>query len=101
MPTSSQFVSHPAAQQPTAAPDRSQLESQVRELGEWFHNLDLFGVSTAPDHFLGDFPAVKWKHIASAIPENLSGASVLDIGCNGGVLFPGDEAARGASGAGD
>ncbi len=64
--------------------DRLELENQIRGLGEWFHNLDLFGIPTAPNHFLGDFPAVKWKHISSAIPENLNGASVLDIGCNGG-----------------
>ena len=70
--------------QPIAAADRSRLETQIRGLGEWFHNLDLFGVFTAPDHFLGDFPAVKWKHIASAIPQDLAGTSVLDIGCNGG-----------------
>lgn len=41
-------------------------------------------MSTAPDHFLGDFPNIKWKHIAGAIPQDLSGATVLDIGCNGG-----------------
>ena len=64
--------------------DRLELENRIRGLGEWFHNLDLFGIATAPNHFLGDFPTVKWKHIASAIPENLNGASVLDIGCNGG-----------------
>src|SRR6185312_561080 len=64
--------------------DRRELENQIRDLGEWFHNLDLFGIPTAPNHFLGDFPAVKWKHIAAAIPEDLKGASVLDIGCNGG-----------------
>jgi tRNA (mo5U34)-methyltransferase len=65
-------------------PDRSELEIQIRNLGEWFHNLDLYGVPTAPNHFLGDFPAVKWKHIVPALPQNLRGASVLDIGCNGG-----------------
>lgn len=64
--------------------DREALARRVGELGEWFHNLDLFGVATAPNHFLGDFPNVKWKHIAPAIPEDLSGATVLDIGCNGG-----------------
>jgi tRNA (mo5U34)-methyltransferase len=61
-----------------------ELERQVRELGEWFHNLNLNGVATAPNHFLGDFPAIKWKHIAASIPDDLSGATVLDIGCNGG-----------------
>jgi tRNA (mo5U34)-methyltransferase len=60
------------------------LEHAVRQLGEWFHNIDLLGVHTAPEHFLGDFPNVKWQHIAGAIPEDLSGAVVLDIGCNGG-----------------
>jgi tRNA (mo5U34)-methyltransferase len=64
--------------------DRKAIEKQVQQLGEWFHNIDLFGVSTAPNHFLGDFPSVKWRHIASALPQDLSGAEVLDIGCNGG-----------------
>src|SRR5438270_8217740 len=64
--------------------DREWLTRRVGELGEWFHNLDLNGVSTAPNHFLGDFPNVKWKQIAPAIPLDLSGATVLDIGCNGG-----------------
>src|SRR3989475_1634627 len=60
------------------------LLRRIEELGDWFHNLDLHGVPTAPHHFLGDFPNIKWKEISSAIPEDLSGATVLDIGCNGG-----------------
>lgn len=64
--------------------DREQLTRRIEELGDWFHNLDLHGVRTAPNHFLGDFPNVKWKHIAPALPADLNGASVLDIGCNGG-----------------
>jgi tRNA (mo5U34)-methyltransferase len=64
--------------------DKPGLESRIRELGDWFHNLDLHGIKTAPDHFLGDFPNIKWKHIAKQIPDDLSGATVLDIGCNGG-----------------
>ncbi len=61
-----------------------QLEQRVRELGDWFHNINLRGVSTAPNHFLGDYPQVKWRQFASAIPQDLHGKSVLDIGCNGG-----------------
>ncbi len=61
-----------------------QIQHRVYELGEWFHNLDLRGVKTAPDHFLGDYPAVKWQRFADAIPGDLRGTSVLDIGCNGG-----------------
>ncbi|MGZ4812039.1 MAG: TIGR04290 family methyltransferase [Terriglobales bacterium] len=64
--------------------DRETLARRIGELGEWFHNLDLFGVPTAPNHFLGDFPNVKWKHLAASIPQDLTGAAVLDIGCNGG-----------------
>jgi tRNA (mo5U34)-methyltransferase len=64
--------------------DPNQLAAQIHELGEWFHNLDLFGVQTAPQHFLGDFPNIKWKHIGGEIPQDLGGATVLDVGCNGG-----------------
>jgi tRNA (mo5U34)-methyltransferase len=61
-----------------------ELRDRILELGEWFHNLNLRGVATAPDHFLGDFPNIKWQQIAHAIPENLSGRTVLDVGCNAG-----------------
>jgi tRNA (mo5U34)-methyltransferase len=66
------------------APDRAEVARRISELGEWFHNIDLNGVPTAPDHFLGDFPRVKWKQIAARIPQDLSGATVLDVGCNAG-----------------
>jgi tRNA (mo5U34)-methyltransferase len=61
-----------------------QIRRRVGELGEWFHNLDLRGVKTAPNHFLGDYPAVKWRKFARAIPEDLRGKTVLDVGCNAG-----------------
>ena len=61
-----------------------QIQRRVRQLGKWFHNLDLRGIKTAPDHFLGDYPAVKWRRFADAVPADLRGKSVLDIGCNGG-----------------
>ena len=77
-------TSLPTEHLPSVSPDRAALQQEIRKLGDWFHNLDLFGVRTAPDHFLGDFPNVKWKHIADAIPQDLSGMQVLDVGCNGG-----------------
>lgn len=61
-----------------------QIKDDVQKLGKWFHNIDLHGVKTAPDHFLGDYPAVKFQGFAQAIPQDLSGKTVLDIGCNGG-----------------
>ncbi len=63
---------------------RDRIEARVAELGPWFHNLEIRGVPTAPSHFLGDFPRVKWNSFRHEIPEDLSGRSVLDIGCNGG-----------------
>ena len=61
-----------------------QIQARIAELGPWFHNIELDGVRTAPDHFLGDYPAVKWQRFAHAIPADLTGHTVLDIGCNGG-----------------
>jgi tRNA (mo5U34)-methyltransferase len=60
------------------------IERRVRELGDWFHNIDLHGIQTAPHHFLGDYPAVKWRRFADALPADLRGRTVLDIGCNAG-----------------
>jgi tRNA (mo5U34)-methyltransferase len=60
------------------------LASRIEALAPWFHNLDLGGVRTAPDHFLGDFPRERFERFGSALPTDLSGKSVLDIGCNAG-----------------
>jgi tRNA (mo5U34)-methyltransferase len=60
------------------------LRRRIAQLGEWFHNIDLGGVRTNPDHFLGDYPYVKWQRFAHAIPQDLTGRTVLDVGCNAG-----------------
>lgn len=60
------------------------IRARVTELGPWFHNIELGGVSTAPDHFLGDYPRVKWQRFSHVLPSDLTGCSVLDIGCNAG-----------------
>jgi tRNA (mo5U34)-methyltransferase len=61
-----------------------EIEQKVSELGPWFHNLNLLGVQTAPGHFLGDYPSTKWQNFRDALPADLTGLTVLDIGCNGG-----------------
>jgi len=61
-----------------------QIQENIQKLGKWFHNINLRGVQTAPDHFLGDYPSVKFKGFAHAIPKDLTGKTVLDIGCNAG-----------------
>jgi tRNA (mo5U34)-methyltransferase len=65
------------------APD-SALQARIDDLGPWFHNMDLGGVWTAPDHFLGNYPNEKFQRFAPHLPADLSGKSVLDIGCNAG-----------------
>ena len=63
-------------------PDR--IRERAEALGPWFHNMELRGVWTAPGHFLGNYPAVKWERFRDDLPADLSGKTVLDIGCNGG-----------------
>lgn len=72
-----------AASSSTAA-SRKKLEKEITALGPWFHNLLLDGVQTAPHHFLGDYPAVKFARFYDVLPADLSGKTVLDIGCNAG-----------------
>ncbi len=64
--------------------DEEITRRRIDELGPWFHNMHLGGVWTAPKHFLGDYPNVKWQRFAHAVPTDLTGRTVLDIGCNGG-----------------
>src|SRR3954447_12372169 len=64
--------------------ERAQLTQKIRALGDWFHNIEIGGVQTAPCHFLGDYPRVKWDRFQNAIPLDLRGKTVLDIGCNAG-----------------
>ncbi|MDX1549224.1 MAG: TIGR04290 family methyltransferase, partial [Lysobacter spongiicola] len=70
-------------------------QARIDELGPWFHNLHLDGVQTAPEHPFGNFPAFKWEQIAPHIDADLSGRTVLDIGCNAG-FYSFELARRGA-----
>jgi tRNA (mo5U34)-methyltransferase len=60
------------------------LEERIRELGPWFHDLDLHGVRTAPGHPLGPFLEELWEQVEPAFPADMTGKTVLDIGCNAG-----------------
>lgn len=62
----------------------NEVRDRVAELGPWFHNMRLAGVETAPEHFLGNYPQIKWANFAHVVPNDLRGKSVLDVGCNGG-----------------
>ena len=84
-------VAHPARRYGTDIDIRAAASP---ELGEWFHNIDLRGIRPRPTTFLGDYPAIKWRRFADAIPADLHGRTVLDIGCNGGFYSHRDEAPR-------
>jgi tRNA (mo5U34)-methyltransferase len=72
------------------------MTPEIASLAPWFHNLHLpNGTQTAPEHPLGDFPAVKWQQIAPFIASDLAGWQVLDIGCNAG-FYSFELARRGA-----
>ncbi len=64
--------------------DPDEIHGRVEALAPWFHDMNLGGVRTAPDHFLHEYPTSKWRRIAPAFPADLSGRTVLDIGCNAG-----------------
>lgn len=75
---------------------RAEIEGRIAELGPWFHNLRIGGIQTAPEHFLGDYPQVKYERFRDALPQDMTGWSVLDIGCNAG-FYSFEMKRRGAS----
>ena len=76
--------------------DQHELSRRIAALAPWFHNIDLNGTPTAPDHFLGNYPADKFARFATIFPEDLTGKTVLDIGCNAG-FYSVEALRRGAS----
>src|SRR5690606_20309352 len=74
-----------SVQPASAPPAKGRYGERIASLAPWFHNIHLPGdQQTAPNHPLGDFPASMWEQIASHLPDDLAGATVLDIGCNAG-----------------
>ncbi len=66
------------------AGSRGEIRREVEALGPWFHDLNLDGVRTAPDHPLGNFLRDLWRTVEPAFPADMTGKTVLDIGCNAG-----------------
>jgi len=79
--------------------DERALAEQIKTLGPWFHNLR-FGpqgqFQTAPQHGFGDFPSNAWGKFAGSVPQDLTGWTALDIGCNAG-FYAFEMKRRGAS----
>ena len=56
----------------------------IDRLGPWFQNVRVDGLETVPGHPLGDYPEAYFRLFAHAIPADLTGWSVLEVGCNAG-----------------
>lgn len=86
----------PVSAPPLLQSQRARLHPASAALGPWFHNLHFpDDTQTAPEHPLGDFPAVKWRQISPFIEPDLHGWRVLDVGCNAG-FYSFELARRGA-----
>lgn len=64
--------------------EQEAVRGRIEELGPWFHDLELQGIRTAPDHPLGNFLQDLWSQVEPAFPQDMTGKTVLDIGCNAG-----------------
>lgn len=68
--------------------DNQSLLDGINKLGPWFHRIDFKdGVSTKSGAYTGEdnaHPLPTWKRISPVLPQDLSGKTVLDIGCNAG-----------------
>ena len=60
----------------------------LKRLEPWFHRIDLGGaIFTKTETVMGepiDHPRGTWEIIQQCLPADLTGKSVLDVGCNGG-----------------
>jgi tRNA (mo5U34)-methyltransferase len=64
---------------------RTEMSNTLERLGPWYHNVVFApGVMTNPSN--PDYPASRWRVLDQVIPRDLSGKSVLDIGCNSGFF---------------
>ena len=67
--------------------DPEETEQAVRALGWWHHHFQLpNGVWTGRDGPPGYNPLQRWEPLAAHLPDDLAGASVLDVGGNSGYF---------------
>jgi len=64
--------------------DKKDLKRRIEELGWWFHCFNLDGILTNPD--TPYYPEDRWKLIEPYVLKDLSGKTVLDLGCCAGYF---------------
>ena len=67
---------------------REEILSKLKRLEPWFHRIDLGGgLHTKTESAMGepvDHPRGPWQTIQKLLPPDLSGLTLLDVGCNAG-----------------
>lgn len=67
---------------------REQILAELKRLEPWFHRIDLGGgIYTKIESVMGepvDHPFGPWQTIQKLLPHDLSGKTLLDVGCNAG-----------------
>jgi tRNA (mo5U34)-methyltransferase len=67
---------------------RSEIIAEVQRLTPWFHCIDLGeGLFTKSKSAIGepvDHPRPTWESVKKCLPDDVSGQTVLDVGCNAG-----------------
>src|SRR6266436_7719165 len=68
--------------------NQQQILFELERLEPWFHCIDLGdGIVTKSKSAIGEpveHPRPTWEKVRVCLPEDLSGKSVLDVGCNAG-----------------
>ena len=67
---------------------REEIQERIEKLGPWFHRIELGeGLVTKTASAVGEpveHPRPTWEKVRACLPEDVSGKSVLDVGCNAG-----------------
>src|SRR5438477_11725935 len=67
---------------------RSEIAAEVQRLEPWFHCIDLGdGLVTKSKSAIGEpveHPRPTWGKVKVCLPDDLTGKTVLDVGCNAG-----------------
>ena len=61
-----------------------EIAAKIKRFKRWYHNIDLHGVLTNPTN--PSYPEVRWQLIKPYVPQDLTGKTVLDVGCNAGYF---------------
>ncbi len=66
----------------------AEIAAEVQRLAPWFHCIDLGdGLVTKVKSAIGepvDHPRPTWESVKACVPDDLTGKTVLDVGCNAG-----------------